>query len=155
MNKQEFIAALKDERQRLASQLGARAAGELERRPGPDEWSVKDALAHLTFWEQYAIGNVRRALAEGASPQWMDNAQETATNADILARNRERPVAELLAEMERSYIELVALVEGLSESDLTDPERFSWMRGKPLWSYLANEGYGEHYHEHLAHHFSW
>jgi hypothetical protein len=155
MNKQELLERLASERERLHQKLAAMSEVELTTRPAPGEWSIKDALAHLIWWEQYSMGNIRRALESGVSPQWMDYDQETATNARVFEENRDRSLADVLDELNQSYTQLLALTQELSEADLTDPQRFPWMNGKPLWQYIANEGFDEHYHEHLTQHLSW
>lgn len=149
MNKTEFLKTLKAERARLEEKLAALSEARLIERSAPDAWSIKDNLAHLTFWEQYMLNNIRRAVNE-AAPEWMTDEEETRTNAQVFTDNQDRPLADVLADMRRSLADVIAQVESLSEADLTDPNRFAWLKGAPLWTYVADETYGEHYHEHLG-----
>ena len=148
MTKTEFLQTYRQKRAELDAALAKLNEDELTRRE-PDSWSIKDNLAHLTCCEQYMLNNVRQAIHHGKTLQWMNDAEETAANAQILKDNWDRPLSEILAEMRQSLTEVLAELETLSEDDLTNPNRFAWMGGKPLWTYIANEGYGEHYHEHL------
>jgi hypothetical protein len=148
MTKSEFLAQLRAARARLDERLARLSQAELTAR-APDAWSIKDNLAHLTFWEQYMLDQVRRCAVGAAAPQWMSNEEEAATNARLLRDNWDRPLAEVLADMRRSLDDVIAQVAALSEADLTDPARFAWLNGKPLWTYIENESFGEHYHEHL------
>lgn len=148
MTKLEFINTLRVERAKLDSTLAALTPRQLTRRATPEAWSIKDHLAHLTYWEQYMLQRVRQALL-GESPKWVSTKEETEINARVFERNRSRSLAHVLADMHYSLANTLELVESLSEADLTDPHRFAWMKGKPLWQYIANEGYAEHYHDHL------
>jgi len=150
MNKTEFLKTLKAERARLEEELAVLSEARLIERPAPDAWSIKDNLAHLTFWEQYMLNNIRRAVNEAAAPEWMTDEEETLTNARVFTDNWDRPLADVLADMRRSLADVIAQVESLSEAYLTDPNRFAWREGVPLWTYIADEAYGEHYHEHLG-----
>ena len=149
MTKTEFLQTYRTKRAELDAALSKLSDDELNQRESAESWAIKDAIAHLTFWEQFMLNNVQTAVREGKSPQWMNDAQELATNAQILADNRDRPAADILAEMRQSLAETLAGLETLSDDDLNNPNRFAWTRGKPLWNYIANEGYGEHYHDHL------
>ncbi len=148
MTKIEFLDTLRAERARIEAALGKQTETQLTHRAAPDQWSLKDTLAHLTYWEQYMLERVQRALL-GETPRWVTDEEEPEVNARVFERNKERPLAEVLADLHRSLAEVLEQVESMSEADLTDPNRFAWMKGKPLWSYIANEAYGEHYHDHL------
>jgi len=147
MTKIEFLDTLRAERARIETALGKQTEAQLIHRAAPDQWSLKDTLAHLTYWEQYMLERVQRALL-GETPRWVTDEEET-ENAHVFERNKERPLARVLADMRRSLADVLEQVESMSDPDLTDPNRFAWMKGKPLWSYIANEAYGEHYHDHL------
>ena len=111
------------------------------------DWSVKDLLAHLIFWEQAPV-RALRAEASGEPGQLPpDDEGVDRLNARAVAERRERPPAEVLTEFERSYHELLEVVEPLSDEDLNDPGRYAWTGGKPLWRIIAGESY-LHYREH-------
>lgn len=148
MTKIEFINTLRVERAKLEATLAALTPRRLTRRASPEAWSIKDHLAHLTYWEQYMLQRIRQALL-GEMPKWVSTEEETDINASVFERNQRRPLASVLADMHRSLADTFDLIESLSEADLTDPRRFAWLKGKPLYTYIANEGYGEHYHDHL------
>jgi hypothetical protein len=110
---------------------------------------LRDALQHLTYWEQYMLNVVRRAVEEDKPSQWVTNEEETAINAQLLAEASERPPQDVLADFRRSFQDVKTLVESLPEDVLTEPDRFTWLKGQPLWTYIANESFGEHREEHL------
>lgn len=149
MNKQAFLNELRAAQEEVESRLAGLSEAQLTELPSPDAWSLRETLHHLTYWEQYMINIVRRAVEVGASPQWVTNEEETAINAQILTEANERPPHEIVDNFRRSTEEVIALVESLPEDLLADPNRFAWLNGKPLWTYIANESYGEHREEHL------
>lgn len=150
MTKSEFLATLKAERARIDGRLAQMTEAQLTERAAPGTWSVKDNLAHLAYWERYMLERVRRALGQGEVPDWVDDEEERRLNAQVFEDNQDRPLAEVLEEMRQSFHQVVAQVEALSEADLTDIKRFTWLNGGPLWKYIADETYAEHYHEHLG-----
>ncbi|MGH2524408.1 MAG: DinB family protein, partial [Anaerolineales bacterium] len=129
MNKTEFLNTLRAERKRFDDRLAGLSEEQLARRASPEAWSIKDNLAHLTNCEQYMLNNIRRALERGEAPRWMNDEEETRSNAQIWTDNRDRPLAEVLADMRRSLSDVINLVESFSEADLTDPNRFDWLKG--------------------------
>jgi hypothetical protein len=44
---------------------------------------------------------------------------------------------------------MLAAVKAMTDEDLTDPHRFAWTDGKPLWQFIASETY-EHILEHIG-----
>lgn len=92
--------------------------------PGPDGWSVKDHLAHLTAWEQTLPPLLRgesRAAALGVSEQVFRSGDEDAINAAIYERAKDLPLDEVLDRFRRSRAEVLALVERMDQEDLERP----------------------------------
>jgi len=61
------------------------------------EWSVKDMLAHITFWEQRLIAYVNGAKESLVQPDEDEEAAIDRINAEVLAANRDRPLTEVRA----------------------------------------------------------
>ena len=111
-------------------------------KPGVAEgWSVKDLLAHITYWERDTV-EVLEAVKRGEVPTVTGEDQTDARNADAVLRSRAHPVAAVLADYSQTNDELIELVEELPEEELTDPDRFPWEHGLPLWQRIAGESYG-------------
>lgn len=116
METNERKAQLLDEIRRTHGELTAALAPLTEAQmtqPGVNgEWSAKDVLAHITWWE----GHTLRTLRSGREEQVPEGSnQETLTqqnNAEVFAANRGRPLAEVRAELEASYQEVLATLEG-------------------------------------------
>ena len=103
------------------------------------EWSAKDMLAHITFWEQRLIAYMNGARESLIQPGEDEQAGIDRINAGVLAANRDRPLAEVRAAFGDSYQQALALVESLSADDLADDE---------LFGLIAGDTFG-HYREHI------
>ena len=116
--------------------------------PGANgEWSVKDVLAHITWYENEMIGLMReRALA--GSPLWEKPLDER--NDLIHQQSTGRSLSDVLAEAERVQAEVWRLAQELSEDDLNNPANFKDMPAEDQpWQYIVSNTY-EHYRDHLA-----
>lgn len=151
MNKAEFLQTLRARRARLEANLQRASEAQLVHRATPDAWSIKDGLAHLTFYEQHMLKQVRLALNKELEISPVTEAERVARNARIFTQNRDRSLVDVLTEMGRSFAEVVALVATIPEPVLTNPQYFpSWLNGMPLWEYILDETSGDHYVEHLG-----
>jgi hypothetical protein len=110
------------------------------------EWSVKDILAHLTWYERQMIGVVgQRALV--GSDLW--NLPLDERNYAIYVQLKEKTTAEVLTESVAVHAQLMALLQGLSDDELNQPPLFKDM--PPHWipgDLIASNTY-EHYRAHL------
>jgi len=113
-------------------------------------WSVKDEVAHVTFWEARVLAAVRAALG-GENPPHPplvgDAGKIDAINADVVEANRHRPIDDVLVDMDRTHAALVQAVGELPEDDLFAARRFPWMGGESLAVAVAGDTY-DHYPEH-------
>jgi len=136
-NLESLIAPLSDEQMCLPALDGQR--------------SVKDVLAHIAAWERRCVDWIKAGL-RGETPSlpeagygWEDIDR---LNEKTFQENRERPLQEVLADSHQAYKLLLAEVQGLSEADLIEPQRFAWTEGRTsLVPYVAANSY-EHYDEH-------
>lgn len=110
------------------------------------EMSVKDIIAHVTWYERETVGILRQRAVIG-SELWYRALDER--NAAILSMNRERALADVRAEAQQVFAQLLAGVQALSEEDLTDPEQFQFMPPEWIpWKVIASNTY-EHYPQHI------
>jgi hypothetical protein len=117
-------------------------------RPGAvGTWSVKDAIAHIAFWERYAAG-LLRAVVCGATPQLdVEDATET-RNASVVAQYYQQPLGAVIAEWYAAREELLDQLQLVSDDDLNDPKRFPWSDGRTLLDRIAANSY-RHEQEHI------
>jgi hypothetical protein len=144
-----LIAHIRDVQQRWR-RLVADVNDERMEEPGAmGEWTFKDVAAHLTGWRRRTILRLK-AAARGEPPPanpWPAELGDDETdpiNAWMHDRSKDRPLAEVLAEADRTYDDFVAVVETLPPDILTDPNRFGWMEGVAL----ADGDFGGHLEEH-------
>jgi hypothetical protein len=114
------------------------------------EWTVKDIIAHVTAWEQRLLSWLE-AAARGEAPTNADPiacGQEVDTwNARVHARNKDRPLAEIRAEAQRTHRDLVRMLVGIP-SDPNNPWWSLWPPDLTPWDVIAANTY-DHYPEHL------
>ncbi len=118
----------------------------------PELWSVKDHLAHMTFWHQDLIQKVTAILQHQEVPP--NEKSDEQINAHVFAENHLRPWPEIRADSERVRADLIRLVECLGEDELTDAHRFVAITGGwPLYAAFLGNCY-EHDQEHLVQYYS-
>jgi hypothetical protein len=120
-------------------------------------WSVKDEVAHVTFWEGRILTVMQAALTdkEPPYPPLVGNAEKIDTmNADVFAASCQRGLDDVLAEMGEIHAAFVRAVEQLPDDALFDAGYFSWTGGEPLAVAVAGDTY-EHYPEHTRNIQQW
>jgi hypothetical protein len=131
-------------RQRLEGALaGVSDAAMLDRID--DEWTRKDVVAHLEAWERRAIELLDRLRAGDALSDRVDTDE---LNARWFARDRERPLADVLAGERDAYDAMLVTIAGASDEELFDGDHFAWTEGEPFANWLRANG-DEHVDEHL------
>jgi len=100
--------------------------------PSIDGWSVKDHLAHLTWWEQRVI----RML--GGAPDPIDampgeNKSEDDINAYVFAQNHARSLADVRASFDASYQEMLNLIASAPDDMFT--KYHDWISGNSDYHY--------------------
>lgn len=153
-SKAELLAAIDTEHERLTATLSGLTDEQLVQPGVESDWSVKDVLAHITWWEQWMVQKLD-ALARGDKiPQLLrpDEDQETGLarlNSDIFAAGRDRPLAEVRADFDRSFQQALAAVAALAEHDIFDPQGLGGGLNEAPVYLIASNTY-EHYEEHSA-----
>lgn len=146
MDKPTFLEKLRTSRARWEAALARLDQSQMETPGKAGPWSVKDIIAHLTWFEREMVG-LLNARALVGSALW--NLPQDERNAAIYAENRHRPLYQVLAEAPKVYRQMLAGVEGLSDEELNDPKRFINMPEDWVpWEILAQNSY-EHYDAHL------
>jgi hypothetical protein len=100
-------------------------------------WSVKDVLAHITWWEQDMLSEILHGVELDPGLNGEPWSTERA-NALMVEARRATPLPEILAAFHDSYQQILQLVKNLSEAELANDE---------LYTHLVNNT-GNHYAEH-------
>ena len=149
MTKDELLASMRSERKRIDAAV---ASVDDERRAQPafdGGWSVKDVLAHISFWERTCTRWLE-AVARDETPSRPEVSDVNATNAAAYQSAKALSLTDVLAESRASYDAIVHATAALSEADLADERRF----GFPLWRMIDGNS-GEHYREHAEQIETW
>jgi tetratricopeptide (TPR) repeat protein len=112
----------------------------------PEEWSAKDMLAHVVFWQQVTIERLEAAL-RGEEPRTFGDFQPV--NERIFEERRGQSWAQVQADAERAYTELTGHVRAMDADVLTDTQRFAWTNGQALSGSILGNGFS-HPLEHVA-----
>jgi hypothetical protein len=146
MNKTELLSYIGARRTELESLwAGASEARMIAPATITPLWSVKDLIAHLYYWEQRVLNDVRLAV-NGGTPT-MEKDTESVNTQNYLA-HRDRSLEAVVANFQRSHDEMLKFVETISDDILTDTQRFTWADNGSLAGHIAYE-YLDHYDDHL------
>jgi hypothetical protein len=141
---------LKDERTGWNALLAAIPPERMEE-PGADgEWSVKQLVAHLTWYEQVVVDAARQLFSTGVFSNERVGLRALSMderNAVIAAEAQSRPLADVLAEADRVFAEMLALVAASPTDMLNDASRLGLPDDVAPWMRLANNSYA-HYRVH-------
>ena len=111
------------------------------------EWSVKDIIAHVTWYEFQMVGVLETRTLTG-SDLWNLSLEER--NAAIHAENQTRTLEEILSKAKDIHKALMILIQNLSEDDLQRAENFKDMPSDWIpWEVIASNTF-EHYPVHTA-----
>jgi hypothetical protein len=113
--------------------------------PEPGLWTIRDHLAHLTWWRVYAA-EVLDAVRTGSElPDVAD--EDDVQNAKIYAANKDRGAEAIKAEARASYDRLKVAIAAISEEDLLKPHP-RYPSAASLWQLVPGNGHG-HLGQHL------
>jgi hypothetical protein len=122
----ELLAVIDDEWQKLMGVVDRLTPRQMAE-PDTGGWTPKDNLAHLATWMQYmldvALHNVPGHEAMGLDAEQYKQLDDDGMNAILLERNRARPVAEVLAALEKTHAELVDGLRKMPFPELLRPLR--------------------------------
>jgi hypothetical protein len=152
MTEQKSKAELLAMRRATYARFDALIAGLSEQQllmPGVNgDWSIKDNIAHLTFWERVNLLEVLKTIEQGTN--WTDPELERTeeeleqTNQRVYLQNKDRSLADVQAEFQATHQEVLAYLEKLSEEELQTPHE--WLGGDSITTWLSDPN--DHYTEH-------
>lgn len=127
MSLKENITHALDTIHQLILDYAAQATPEIEAQTGtPEHWAPKDVLGHLSYWRGYTIRCLQAARRGEPIPE---EGELDEVNQDVFERYKDQPWRDVLAELVRNYLVLVAILETFDESLLDQRDE----RGTPFW----------------------
>ena len=110
-------------------------------------WSVKEIVAHISGWHREMVPALERlARGERPVPEGTSYDDVDAWNARLAAGARDREVADLLLELDRSHEDF------MQAAARVPAER--WQPGKTTHR-IVDDNTAHHYHEHAAQILAW
>lgn len=156
MKQAEIIAELNNEHQQLMDAI-AGLPDEAMLEPGVNgEWSIKDTLAHICAWEAELVKLLWQARA-GKKPTTIHFAEDRdvdATNLTWFNERKDRPLNLVLDDLQAVRKQTLRRVAEFTDKELNDPQAFKWLRGYPLWEWVASDSF-KHGPEHIAQIKAW
>ncbi len=152
LSKQDLLAAIRRERAAFEVAVGRVGEARMEEPALEGGRSVKDVLAHVSAWEKIGMALVRNNQPLRPPPPGETGPSTDVINDKVFQDNRERPLADVAAESQRTHAELVALVEAMSEDALQAVlgAGQEGAEGSPPVGQLISDNSDAHYREHIA-----
>jgi hypothetical protein len=150
MTNDEILDALEDERENFLEAIDGLSEEQLEEQGVVGDWSVKDIMFHLTLWEAELVKLLWQA-AQGAQPTTAHFSKtpvdeiNTAWSGQSQSRTLEQVIDDFAGVRKQTSRRLAAF----NDKELNDPQRYSWLKGHPLWVWIAEDSF-KHEAEHTA-----
>jgi hypothetical protein len=159
--KDHILTALREQIIRWEELLDRLNSDQIGAPLSPSNWSIKDVLSHLSAWQQRSIARLEAALSdrEPVFPKWppeLDPDLEVNTdqiNAWIYETHRDEAWGTVRQSWKDGFSRLLVLSERISERELMDESRYTWMEMQPLALILI--GTYDHHLEHLDKLLAW
>jgi hypothetical protein len=89
------------------------------------DWSVKDVIAHVTWWEEEALRHLPLVMAGGRPPRYsVVYGGIDAFNAMMAERNRDVPLSDVLTQQNDTHQRLIDFIQIVPEDQFTRDTRF-------------------------------
>ncbi|HEX7973077.1 MAG TPA: ClbS/DfsB family four-helix bundle protein [Anaerolineales bacterium] len=137
MNKDEIMDALEDEREKFLDAIDGLPDEALQEAGVVGDWSIKDVMAHLIAWETELIKLLWQAQ-QGQKPTsaHFGSTSMDDLNAAFYQETRDRPLDRVMADFQAVRKQTSRRVDAFSDADLNNPQRYPWLDGRPLWSWV-------------------
>lgn len=153
--KDHILAALREQFDQWEELLASLRTEQITDPLTPSEWAIKDVIAHVMAWQQRTIARVEAALLdrEPLFPAWQPGLDPEAegdtdqVNAWIYAHYHHQPWTEVHQSWKTGFQRLLASAQTISERDLLDTSRYSWLEGYSIALILlaTYDHHQEHY----------
>ena len=153
--KDHILAALRENFDQWEDVLASLSEEEINTPHFDFNWSIKDVMAHLWAWQQISIARVESGVldSEPEFPKWIlsfgedweDDADRV--NALTFETKHEKPWSEIYQNWKNGFLRFLELGDKISERDLLDGDRYSWLKGYSLSAFLVSSY--DHHQEHL------
>lgn len=119
--------------------------------PATEEWTGKDLLAHMAWWQDHSA-SVIESLRAGREPHDRKDPANTtdALNRRVYEEHRQDSPAAVRGAFDESFRRLLRALEPVTEEELFGPDRWPWLDGEPLVEMVLWDT-SRHYDAHREH----
>ena len=144
MSGNDLLKRTRQDRADFASLWNGLTESQMTQYPGPQhDWSVKDLIVHIIWWENYMVERIGKIVAGTDEATNLDLDE---INAEILEDNKDRPLAEVLADFENNLAGVEALIISLTDEQINNADAVDY-GGRQLLKFLMSDTFG-HYAVH-------
>jgi hypothetical protein len=94
------------------------------------QWSAKDLVTHLNFWERHFINQLDKQSKGEKIPFAGDYFDQV--NDGVLYEHMDQSLEDALSEYQIIHTELHKIYDGFSAEDLSDPKKYAWLEEHPM-----------------------
>ena len=152
-DKTQILARMAESRRALRSAL-ERAGPDIMERPGTwGEWTLKDLIAHLTFWQTVATDRLQKFMTgradeihffQDSTESFEGRSEIDEVNGNVYRANKDRPLAEMLEQLDITYQALRTAAKSVPADVYRQDQQPSSLR-----DWVAGNSFA-HYEEHTA-----
>jgi hypothetical protein len=156
MNMRDHIlAALREEFESWEKLLSGLSEEQITQPRFDLDWSIKDVIAHLWAWQQISIARVEGGVLDRKPeyPKWIVESIEgweedsDRVNALTFEYNHQKKWVEVYENWRIGFLRFLDLGSQISERDLLDGDRYSWLNSYSLAAILIASY--DHHQEHI------
>jgi hypothetical protein len=151
MNKQELTKKILDSRKQLDAAVAQISDERMSLVILHGEWSVRDLIGHLGFWENWGA-SLFATLRAGGTPESIQDMD--AINAQALSEMRTLSLANVRRLEKSAYQKVLALLNEASDAELFEPDHFAWTQGRSFGELISDITWA-HYDEHFPELLAW
>ena len=90
-----------------------------------DDWSIKDILAHVTWWEEETLKHLPTIMKGNQPPRYSDLfGGIDAFNAQMTRKKHNLPLSEVLNQLEDTHLSLIKYIQSVPEDQYACETRF-------------------------------
>jgi hypothetical protein len=142
MRREELLARIRVDRAAFAAKWDGLSDEQMVQRPGvQDDWSVKDLIAHLTWWETLMLENVM-AVKNGSTEYHMIYDIDR-QNAEVFEKYQDTPLPDVLLAFGLNLALLEEHIGALTEDQINNTQLPKY----PLLEHIIGDTFG-HYETH-------
>jgi hypothetical protein len=125
MNRVQLLKRLNRAWETLKASYAGLSESELLELRVTDNWSVKDIIAHVTWWEEEALKHLPLILAGGKPPRYsVAYGGIDAFNAQMTEQKRGQSLDEVLRQRDETHHRLIDFIQTVPEDQIARETRF-------------------------------